>query len=309
MDSRLKLLSHSTIQLIQSCPRKAQLTKLWPEYIREPSVDTAFGSMYGEGVQQILIGTPIAKAILLAALKWDVAIDDSKKDKSFWTCLQALLDFYNFSSDDLVSEYEVVLYNGKPTNELGFCIDLGNGYYYRGYMDLVLRHRVTGRIVVVDVKTTGMNYSDGSKYRHSDQGISYSVVLDFIAPGINSYDVIYAEYLTGVKRMEMHAFTIDCLERANWLRNLVLTTQIMELYNSYEDWPTHGGSSCSAYGRQCKMFDYCKMRTSSLITDKVIIDALEWEAANAKLYNPDREVNYDIRVTLQQLIDNQMGLM
>jgi PD-(D/E)XK nuclease superfamily len=316
MDCRLKLISASSIALLRHCPRKYQMQKLSPDFERESTVHTAYGSMFGEGVQSILAGVPKERAIVAAATKWNVDLDEVDGNKSFWLCCQALMDFANFGQAELTDQYEVVMYNGRPTSELGFCIDLGDGFYYRGFMDLVLRNIHSGRILVMDIKTTGSYEVSGIQYQHSDQGISYSVVLDHVVPGINSYDVLYFEYNTRYGKFFQHMYTKDYLERANWIRDLMLEKQKMMMYGEYDSWPKHGGYGCKSFKGSCFWIDSCSMATSSFHTKDIDMDGLEYERFKQELASElgeaqdsgTREYKYDIMVTINDLIQSQLAL-
>ena len=90
IDSRLKLLSNSSCGLLHMCPRKYQLTKQWRENVRDETVDTSYGKMFGEGIQRLLIGHSLKEAYLYAASQWSMELDDFKGKKSFWNCLEAI---------------------------------------------------------------------------------------------------------------------------------------------------------------------------------------------------------------------------
>ena len=302
IDSRLKLLSNSSSGLLHSCPRKYQLTKQWKESIWDESVDTSYGKMFGEGIQRLLVGHSLEEAWLYAISQWNMDIDDFKKRKTFWGCLAAIKDFHSFAGRLLLSEYEAVAFKGKWSNELSFCLNLGDGFYYRGYMDIVLRHKSSGRVLVVDVKTTNMNYSSPYKFQHSPQAIGYSVVLDFIAPDTHSYDVMYFEYSAELNKYFEHLFTIDFLQRAEWIKDVVVDTDLIKMYSNYSSWPKHGGYGCISFGKPCYFMDYCSMQTENILPNKPItMDALEYEQLTAS-----RPISYDFNIDLADLIERQL---
>jgi hypothetical protein len=299
MDTRLKLLSCSSLCSLHTCPRKYQLTKVYPEATRDSTVHTAFGKAFGEGIQALLSGATIEDAVLRAVLQWDMDLEDELKDKSIWTCISALQSFAIVKHTTVLEEYEVAtLVDGRLACELSFCIKLPDGFYYRGYVDVVLRHKITGSYLVVDVKTSGANYSAPDKYRNSPQAVGYSIVLDYIQPDLSQYDVMYYEYLTSTKKYVAHTFVVGNLQRAMWLRNLQLDIEIMKLYNQYPDWPMHG-ESCMSYSRACQFIEVCQMSTAALTGGKVIEeDGLSWEA--------EKGINYDIVVSFEDLIAGQL---
>lgn len=301
MDTRLKLISNSSLCSLHTCPRKYQLTKVYPAAIRDKTVHTAFGSAFGEGIQALLSGATIEDAVLRAVMQWDIDIEEEepKSKKSLWTAISALQSFAIIKHTTVLEEYEVAKFiDGRLACELSFCITMPEGFYYRGYVDVVLKHKITGSYLVVDVKTSGANYSAPGKYQNSPQAIGYSIVLDFIEPNLSQYDVMYYEYLTSIKKYEAHTFVVGYLQRAMWLRNLQLDCEIMKLYNQYPDWPMHG-ESCMSYSRPCQFIDVCQMSTAALTGGQEIIeDGLVWEASKG--------ISYDIVVSFDELIAGQL---
>lgn len=297
IDSRLKLLSHSSIRSFHTCPRKYQLTKTYPEAVRESNVDLDFGSAFGEGIQALIEGCSMQDAVFRAILQWSGDLTETKKDKSIWTCISGMEKFLVLRDMGTLADYEIAYWKGKPCTELSFRITLPEGFYYRGYLDMLLRHKLSGELLVVDIKTSGANYSNPAKYVNSGQNIGYSIVVDKIAPGTSSFEVMYYEYLTGVKKFVEHTFMVGVLARANWLRNIRLDINTMLMYDKLEvnEWPQHG-ESCSAHNSQCQFIDVCMMTNKSLLGELELRDAKEIDAVE----------EYDIEVSFEELISNQL---
>jgi hypothetical protein len=257
--------------------------------------------MFGEGIQQLLSGTSFEDAILIAAQQWTMDLFEANKDKSFWNCFLALETFQRIRDTSILADYEVVIFNGKPACELSFRLTLPDGFYYRGYIDILMQNKLTGELLVVDAKTSGRKYSSSTMYQNSAQAIGYSIIIDAIRPEASGYQVLYYEYLTSMNKFVDHLFTKDYLERANWIRNIMIDIEGMKLYDSYPDWPMHG-ESCGGFGSwSCPYIDNCTMRTASLVGDKVIdVDAKELDRRNDEL------ITYDIEVTLEQVIQAQL---
>lgn len=299
MDSRLKLISPSSICLLHSCPRKYQLTRLWPDLEREDSVHTIYGKMFHTGIQELLTHGDLQLALLRAATEWKYDLYEFLKEKSFFHCWQAIERFSFLYPETPLVDYEVLSYNGKPAVELGFCIELPNKFYYRGYIDLVMQHKHDGSILVVDLKTSGAKYSNPAKYQNSAQNIAYSVVLDAIAPGLQTFNVMYYEFLTGLEKYVAHDFIIDNMERATWIRDLLMECDIMSFYDNHEDWPKHG-ESCAGYGSVCTFINNCTMPTSMLLGTSIIED---------DPIEIDTKAPYDIMITLDDIINGQLELL
>ena len=302
LDKRLRLLSPSDIVTLHKCPRKRQLQRLWPTREYDASIDTAFGKMFGEGVQQILAKQlPFEELMIKAALEWDVDIEEPVKNgKSFTKCWNALCHYAKVVQDSDLANYEVVIYSGKPACELPFCIALPNGYYYRGKIDLVLQHSISGKYLVVDIKTTGAKYTNPAKFANSSQVLGYSVVMDKVAPGLQSYECLYYEYLTESKKWESHSFQLDNLDRAMWIRDLMIDVNIMDrTYSELDEWPKHG-EACAGYGmKSCQFLQHCTMQTKNLV------DVTEFDYDGDALDIPGEREKWDIYVTLAELISAQ----
>jgi hypothetical protein len=258
--------------------------------------------MFGEGVQQILAHQLDFESLMIkAALEWDVDIQEPEKNgKSFTKCWNALVHYFKTIEDSDLANYEVVMYNGKPACELSFSIALPYGYYYRGRIDLVLQHRISGKYLVVDIKTTGAKYTNPAKFQNSAQVLSYSIVMEYVAPGLQSFECLYYEYLTASKKWESHSFQLDHLDRAIWLRDLMVDVNTMEfIYADMAEWPKHG-ESCAGYGMQsCDFLQNCTMQTKNLIDMSLTdydTDAMDIEGERDK---------WEIHVALDELVNAQ----
>jgi hypothetical protein len=296
MNSKLKRLSPSSVVSLHTCPRKYQLQKLWPDLERDSSVHTDYGNMFHAGIQTYFATNNKELALLTAATEWKYNMDDFDKEKSFYHCWAAITQFIDNLPYSELADFDLAYVDGKPATEVGFRIDLGNGFYYRGFIDLILKHKQTGNLLVVDLKTSGAKYSLPAKYQNSSQNLAYSAVLDTKFPGLQNFNVMYFEYLTSVNKFIPHTFFIDCMTRATFIRDLLLTMDIMNIYDQHEDWPMHG-ESCAGYGtKACRFIDTCSMPISLMLGPAVHSE-------------PEDEEPYDIETTLQAMIDSQLELL
>lgn len=295
IDPRLQRLSYSGRLSLHACNRRFQLEKLQadkPEQDIKTSVTFAFGHAMGEGIQQYLIARsngsvdPLAIAIWKMFLAWDCDLleENEKQKKSFLRAVSAVMHFHEIVQDGfVVSEYEVAYFDGKPAAELSFRIDLGDGFSYRGYVDLVLRHRVSGEYLILEIKTTSANWINQNTYKNSAQAIGYSVVLDKIAPGVSSYSVQYLAWMTKQEQFEAFSFPKTFRQRVQWLQHLIWDKkQIMDMVSFYGNdgvWQTMG-ESCTAYNRDCDYMDMCTMDTERLtspLTENQLVESKEYQ--------------------------------
>ncbi len=164
---------------------------------------------------------------------------------------------------DYLGEYELVYWQGKPAVELSFRIHLPDGFTYRGYVDAVLQHKITGKILVLEAKTSS-GRANSAQYKNSGQALGYSVVLDKIFPDLSSYEVLYLVYGTNEKGYTEFYFEKSLLLRALWLQELLLDKLHIELYEEYGAYPMHG-ENCYDFFRECSYLGLCTLPTERLI--------------------------------------------
>jgi hypothetical protein len=306
MDPRLKNLSYSSLLLLHSCPRKYQLQKLNvssseddEDLSSSSSVTFAFGHIVGDGIQKVFEGYTEDQIFWSEFLMWDAdlfAYNDKQK-KSYWLGMLAIQKFIELRNNGFLDEYELVYHEGKPAVELGFCITFPDGFKLRGYVDAVLRHKITGEIVVLECKTTSATNLNAAQYKNSAQGVGYSVVLDDIFPELSSYQVLYLAYKTKSFEYELFPFTKSYLQRALWIQETLLDIETIKLYESAGVYPMHG-ESCLAFYRECGYYGICTLSTEHL-TSQLTIEG------EAKLVEDN--MKYQVQLTLQDLINSQLS--
>lgn len=268
IDYRIRQLSYSSLLSLHTCPRKFQLYKLRSARADEDEKSTitfAFGHVVGEGIQLVLEGLPKEKIIWKMFLGWHAGLfaEDPKNMKSFWDAIIAIERFIALKEQGFLDEYELAYYNGKPACELSFCINLPDGFRLRGFVDAVLVHKVSGKILILEVKTTNAANINPATYKNSAQAIGYSVVLDVLYPDLSSYDVLYLVYQTKTREYTSIPFMKTYLQRALWIRELLLDVEMIKLYAREEIYPMHG-ESCVQFFRDCEYLTTCTLGTNYL---------------------------------------------
>jgi len=302
IDPRLKLLSHSSRLAMHKCPKAYQLYRL--NSINSGVVDIlqgitfSYGTAVGIGIQSILEGKTESQVILDVFLAWDVDLLDSnpKQKKSIWEAIFAAQRFFNVRLTHTLKDYELVYYKGKPAVELGFKIQLDNGYSYRGFLDAVLQHKVTKEALVLESKTSSIK-PDSAQYKNSGQAIGYSIVLDTLFPELSSYKVLYMIYYTKAREYVEMPFTKTLLQRALWLQDLLLDVDKLKLYEEYNSYPMHG-ESCFNFFKPCEYIGLCTLSLDRLIKP---ITAHNWQ----KLEDNEAEA-YDFTVDFYDLVTDQI---
>lgn len=296
IDYRIRQLSYSSVNTLNQCARKYELYKRRStrssEESEQASVTFAFGHVVGEGIQAVMRGESERDVVMGMFLMWkpDLFALHQRHKKSFWFAVLAIQKFIRLREAGFLKEYDLVYYNGKPATELGFAITLPDGFRLRGFVDAVLVHRETGEVIVLECKTTWSEVQP-AKYKNSAQGIGYSVVLDVVFPDISSYKVLYLVYHTGDREFTPIPFVKSYLQRAAWIRTLLLDVERIKMYEAAELYPMNG-ESCFAFGHECEYFQVCTMSTSSL-------------TKNCSADQEDK-AEYEVQLTLADLIETQM---
>lgn len=298
IDYRIRQLSYSSLLNLHSCPRKFQLNRLRTTHRSEESekstITFAFGHVVGEALASTLEGKSLDQIIWRMYLGWhtDLMASDDKSEKSFWMAVFAIQKFWALRDAGFLKEYELVWYKGKPATELSFVINFPDGFRLRGFVDAVLRHRVSGEILVLECKTTNSTTLNPATYKNSAQAIGYSVVLDHIYPDLSSYKVLYLVYQTKAKEYTPIPFVKTYLQRALWIRELLLDLETIKMYEEAEVYPMRG-ESCFTFFRECEYFNTCGLSTQYL----------------TKPCTPEEEdkTEYQISLSLQDLLESQLS--
>jgi hypothetical protein len=298
IDYRIRQLSYSSTLTLHNCPRKFQLYRLRTTHRAEEDIKStitfAFGHIVGEAIQLAIEGYSETQIVWKMFQGWhtDLFAEDTKLNKSFWQAVVALRRFLALRDNGFLKEYELVYYNGKPACELSFAIDFPDGFRLRGFVDAVLRHKITGKVVVLECKTTGSATVNPATYKNSAQAIGYSVVLDSIFPELSSYEVLYLIYNTKSGEYLPIPFQKTYLQRALWIRELLLDIETIKMYEDAEVYPMHG-ESCYSFFRECEYLNVCQLSTEYL----------------TKPCTPDQEdkTEYQIVLTLDDLLTTQLA--
>lgn len=239
-------------------------------------------------------GVPLEQVVWKMFLGWHTPslFDEAEKlNKSLWTAILAIQRFA-LIRDAVLRDYDLVYYEGKPACELSFSILLPDGFRLRGFVDAVLRHRTTGEVLVLECKTTGSATVNPATYKNSAQAIGYSVVLDHLYPDLSSYKVLYLVYTTKQGEYIPLPFTKTFLQRALWIRELLLDIETIKMYAEAEIFPMRG-ESCYSFFRECEYINTCTLSTEYL----------------TKPCTPEQEdrTDYQVVITLADLLTTQLS--
>lgn len=302
VDPRLKELSFSSRSTLHTCPKKFQLYRLRigkAEGSFFQSVSNAFGHSCGLAAQ-LIFREPmpsLGEVLWKQFLEWpdDIGLweENAKDKKGFWYAAICSLKLWHARSHGFLHDWYIVDYNGKPAVELSFEVILPNGFRYRGFVDAVIRNRVTGAVGVLERKTTKFNTPDPSQFKNSTQALGYSIVLDHIAPEISSYSVLYLVYSSTLMEETVFDFPKSLSQRAEWIQEIMFDIDHINEFDEARVYPRNG-AACFDFFRPCEYFQTCHLSVERL----------------AKEYSEEVHADktaYDISVTLEELIETQLN--
>lgn len=258
-------LSHSALDVLHTCERKFQLDRLLKtEEIKEEYPSTVFGNAYGTGVAHYMIHQDMDAAIFETYMKYYPILEEKRKTQEI--CISLLRSTFP-KLDNLLMDYEVATFNGKPAAELSFRLNVNETFYFVGYIDLVLRNKYTDTYSIVEVKHTGLNLFDLSPlYQNSGQALGYSIALDkIVGENQSNYDVLYVAAQLGAGNgfsPTIHTFVYpkNLQDRLNWFITLSMDVEHLQTMLDNNVFPLRG-SSCLQYMRPCKHLGTCNLHS------------------------------------------------
>lgn len=264
------------------------------------SVTFAFGHCVGLGIQEYITHHSVDTTLFQMFLMWEPDLLDSnpKQNKSFWTSVAAVQRFISMLNAGYNSDWELATYNGKPATELSFIVNFPDGFTYKGYVDAVLVHKYSGEVMVLEVKTTSASNVAAAAYKNSAQAIGYSIVLDSLFPNLSSYSVQYLIYKTKAADFDVMQFEKSYLDRALWIRTLLLDIDTIKAYEAAQIYPMRG-QSCNDFYRECEYFNLCQLSTD------VLTEPLSEEDTAA--IQKRNETEFQITLSIQDLINSQLS--
>ncbi|EDO26388.1 predicted protein [Nematostella vectensis] len=196
---------------------------------------------------------------------WPVVESESKTQFRAIACLM-----YAFMKlDALLMEYDVAEFRGKPAIELSFKLNINKFKYFVGHIDVVLKSKLTGQYMVMEVKHTALNLVDiAALYKNSGQALGYSIALDEIAgEEQTNYGVLYVVSQLGQNfKQETHIlpFQKTLVDRLNWFVTLGLDVQRIEEMEKIGIFPKRGGS-CVKYNKPCFHYGICDLHSADTV--------------------------------------------
>ena len=257
-------LSHSALDVLHVCERKFQLDRLLISEldVNEEWPSTVFGRAYGEGVASYMTHQDADLALFKTFLAYWPVLEEERKTQEI--CMSLVLSSIPHL-DNLLMDWEVATFNGKPAIELSFRLNIDERFYFVGYIDLVLRNKWTGVHGIMEVKHTGLNIFDLSPlYQNSGQALGYSIVLDkIVGEAQSNYEVLYFAGQLGSgngfsPKIHTMIYPKNLQDRLNWFITLGMDVERLHLMLDNNVFPLRG-ASCLQYMKPCKHLGTCNL--------------------------------------------------
>lgn len=296
LQTLIRQISYSSLGDFNSCERYYILRKatLAPE---SESIDLCFGKAVGTGVQTLWLTGSLDQAKMAIFTSWTCDFHEEKPTtkKSLAHALQALTLYHPYYLL-LSKDWELATINGVPCVEFSLKIEMPDGFLYRAYADLVLKHKTEKELIVQEVKTDGGSLRHEAKYENSDQGTSYSLTIDQIDPEASSFYVNYPVYYSKMMDWEFYQFSKTLVNKARWLRTSLIDIKRIKECEDTNYWPMRG-ANCMHFGRVCKFFGTCSLSDQALFaSDNSLAEKVAQEEAK----------EYSFVVPLEKIVEGYL---
>lgn len=252
--------SYSQLSELHRCPRKLELMKREANLDHDPieNIDFAFGHAVGAGVESWMTHKLQDAALFNTFLAWSMPLDarDDKAQKSLWEAHIAVEKFMRFAAETLDDWDLLILPSGRPATEVAFSLHAEEGFKHYAHMDLALRNRRNGQIAVAEVKTTKYKEPEDAFYANSNQGVSYSLFLDTLYPGMTEYEVMYLVYSSSTREWHLLPFQKNMRAKAEAIKDIMIDHAQMRDYERIQFYPKRG-EACYLFNRRCQYFGRC----------------------------------------------------
>jgi hypothetical protein len=255
-------INNSSLDLIQTCQRKAQYTFQNPE-IETGSRATAFGSAIHKAMEVYYMTPRPARSAELMKAAFDKAAAESSiklpQDGEARSVKSGhiILDAYHQTYGD--DSFEIYADKDGPFVERSFSMPISPTITFYGQIDLVLRNTFSGNLYVFDHKTTSSlsGFADRVSPNHQITGYIWALrqqgidVRSAILQGMK-----VTKFARSVPEfMRVEAWRTD-EQIEEWLEWVQFTTGVWSAANESKVFPMNGSKNCTLYGG-CKFKDVC----------------------------------------------------
>ena len=267
--------SYSSLNTYASCPRKFEFSKLYPRPShREEYFAASVGTALHAGYQDYLINSDVESATWAFMRKYpfDLELMEDNLNRSFESCLATLDEML---ASVQMADYEIAQIR-KPDGSVGAAIEVpfelrfdnfrlpdGRGIAFIGYIDAILRNRITSIYRTMDIKTTRMKLNDATpKFQFDSQQVPYGIIVDHVAEGeVDEFEVLYLDCWIDLLEptAELYPFKKRKQDVQEWITNKMIQFESITRFMESDYFPrTDGG--CLFYNRPCQYMEPCQSR-------------------------------------------------
>ena len=273
--------SYSSLNTASSCLRKFEFNKLYPRKSRDSEEQFAadVGKALHAAVQHWMIhGDPDAALWeLMTHFPYIWEYHQTRDDRNLEACvatLDEIIDSVDMTEWELVS---IRLESGEvvPAVEVPFEIRLngltlsdGRPIVYTGWIDAIMRHKGTGMIRTLDIKTHRSTLRDATgKYKYDTQQIPYGIVVEHLqGNSIDEFEVLYLDcYIDLIEpRVTLYPFLKIHEDLQEWMMDTLLDLRRIQEAHSM-DYFSRARGGCMAWNKPCYFLEVCETRNREAI--------------------------------------------
>lgn len=269
-------LSHSSLSMFHSCPRKLEFRKFHNAVNREETVATIAGSAMHKAYQHYIVHKDKQQAIFTLMMELNTKYDETPLSaRSIEACYATLLAMFDFYPHRQMQIAMVETSEGrKPAIEVPFKIRIKNfeidgmQIEYIGFIDAIFYDPINDQYAVTDIKTTSRKLDDYTpQFRFSNQCLPYAFVIEAInKKPLTNLQIQYMNCVISLDdpKITKLEFIKSESEIIDWARGFAMDLQLIKLY-AKNKWFPRRGESCMAFNRTCQFFDFCSSRDETLI--------------------------------------------
>jgi hypothetical protein len=279
--------SYSSLNTEESCQRKFEFNKLYPQRPRMfESFAADVGTSLHKGYQEYLISNDETKAFWAMTRSYPIS-DEWSQDNDFRSLEACTSTLEEMIESSALGEYELAQIKHPsglvvPAIEVPFEIRLngitlpdGRGIAFVGYMDAIMRNLLNGDFRTMDIKTHRRTTKDATAaYQYNAQQIPYGICIEHIQGNpVDSFEVLYYDCYVDLlnPRVTPYTFTKDRDDVQEWLMNTVLTAQRIQRNMEMNYFPRTSGG-CLAFNKPCYFLEMCQSRDKEALTQFILGD-------------------------------------
>lgn len=278
--------SYSSLNSFEGCKRKFEFDKLYPRASeRQKYYASETGSALHAGYQNYLVTQDEDQAIwaFMREFPFELELMEDNDYRSFYACLATLTRMFEEGS---MNEYEIAtIINDKgvevPAIEVPFELRFdnyrlpdGRAIAFTGYIDAIMRSRVTGLFRTMDIKTTRAAVKDASaKFKFDSQQLPYGVVVEHISQAsVEEFEVLYLDAYIDLLNPECQLYEFRKTQRdvQEWITNKIIQFEQIQRFSESDYFP-RTDSGCMFWNRPCKYLEPCGSRDREGLTEYFLL--------------------------------------